>query len=121
MPSHPPEDDWNEGNLLEVDARRSFAVSPGVSVSPGVGRSSPDGIGTVAATDDTDRIAVGDCLGDRFGSLVHGRLFKNTHRSIPDNGLCVANHFSIVLSRLRPNVQAFHAIGNLTCQILNDT
>jgi hypothetical protein len=51
MPSHPPEDDWNEGNLLEVDARRSFAVSPGVSVSPGVGRSSPDGIGTVAATE----------------------------------------------------------------------
>ena len=72
-----------------------------------------DGRCRVPTTDDAHRVAVGNRLGHRFGPLVKRGHFKHTHRSVPYHRLGRRDDLRVTLGRLRPDVQAFPAVGDI--------
>ena len=69
--------------------------------------------GAVAAADDGDGVRTAQGLGHRLGALGEGRELEDAHGAVPDDGARVRHGTAVQLHRLRPDVQALPAVGDL--------
>ena len=74
-----------------------------------------DGRSAVATTDDTGRTAGNDRFRNGSSAGIERRHFEDTHRSVPDDGLCRFDHVAVFGDCGRSNIKTFPAtfVGDL--------
>ena len=67
----------------------------------------------VAAADDGDGVRTAQGLGHSLSALGEGRELKDAHGAVPDDGARVRHGAAVQLHRLRTDIQALPAVGDL--------
>ena len=67
----------------------------------------------VAAADDGDGVRTAQGLGHSLSTLGEGRELKDAHGAVPDDGARVRHGAAVQLHRLRTDIQALPAVGDL--------
>src|SRR6185369_5896161 len=67
----------------------------------------------VAAADDRVRARIRDRVRDRHGAGGEALPFEDAHRAVPEDRLRRLDACAVPLARLRPNVEAHHAGGDV--------